>query len=120
MNLTQHSTDVALVVCAVILTLAVVLGRNLSVKIGSIHAELKPNGGKSTRDAIDNIGVAMKDVHRDLKDVHHRLDRLEQNTIVAPIAPVAPVLPVAPVAPVLPVLPIAPIPPIEPQHEVTP
>lgn len=92
MNMSQHSTDILLLLSGAVIVAAVVAGRSLSVKIGNIHAELKPNGGKSTRDAIERI-------EQHLKVVDARLDGLV-------VAPVLPVLPVAPVAPVLPVAPI--------------
>lgn len=41
--------------CVLLLIVAVVLGRRIELKIGSIHAELRPNGGSSTRDAIDRM-----------------------------------------------------------------
>ena len=38
-----------------VLLAAILLGRSISVQVGSIHAELKPNGGSSLRDAIDRV-----------------------------------------------------------------
>lgn len=50
------ATSPVLVVAALVVVLAiVVLGRRLDVKIGNIHAQLTPNGGKSLRDAIDRV-----------------------------------------------------------------
>lgn len=47
---------VALVIAGLVVVLAVViLGRRLDVKVGSIHAELRPNGGSSLRDALDRV-----------------------------------------------------------------
>lgn len=46
---------VCIVVAGVILVGAIFLGRSLKVDVGVIHAELKPNGGSSVRDAIDRI-----------------------------------------------------------------
>lgn len=48
--------------CVLLLIVAVVLGRRIELKIGSLHAELRPNGGSSTRDAVDRV-EAKVDAH---------------------------------------------------------
>lgn len=37
----------------VVLLAALLLGRRLEASIGSVHLELKPNGGSSFRDVVD-------------------------------------------------------------------
>lgn len=49
------ASPLALILAAVILLAAVLLGRRIDVRLGSVHAQLTPNGGKSMRDAIDRI-----------------------------------------------------------------
>ena len=40
---------------AAVLIVTILLGRRIEAKIGSVHFELKPNGGRTLRDAIDRI-----------------------------------------------------------------
>lgn len=40
---------------ALLLLAVIVLGRRIEVQIGGLHAELKPNGGSSLRDAVDRV-----------------------------------------------------------------
>ena len=49
------NSPVALIVGGVILLAVILLGRRIDVKVGSVHAQLTPNGGSSVRDAIDRI-----------------------------------------------------------------
>ena len=46
-----------IVVAGVILIGAILLGRSIKLDIMGVHAELKPNGGSSVRDAIDRIEI---------------------------------------------------------------
>jgi hypothetical protein len=58
---------VGVLLAAVVLLAVVVFGRRLDASIGRVHFELKPNGGKTLRDAID----------RRFDRVEDRLDVLE-------------------------------------------
>jgi hypothetical protein len=44
---------VGLILAAVVVVVALILGRRLEASIGSVHVELKPNGGSSFRDVVD-------------------------------------------------------------------
>lgn len=74
----------AMVVAGGIVIGAILLGRSLKVDVGVIHAELKPNGGSSFRDAMD----------KRFNSIEGRLDKLE----AAP-APQATAILVAPTPP---------------------
>lgn len=53
-------SPVVLVCGIVFLVVVAALGRRLDVRIGSVHAQLTPNGGSSVRDAIDRIETQAK------------------------------------------------------------
>ena len=73
----QHPVLATVVVIAcivatvVILVAALLLGRSLKLNIMGIHAELKPNGGSSVRDAVDRIEIVVRDAVK-------RIEKLEQ------------------------------------------
>lgn len=46
---------IAIICLAVVLVVCLVLGRRIDAKVGAIHFELNPNGGKTMRDAIDRL-----------------------------------------------------------------
>lgn len=48
---------VCILVAGAILIGAIMLGRSIKLDIMGVHAELKPNGGSSVRDAIDRIEI---------------------------------------------------------------
>lgn len=70
----------ALVGLLAVLVIAV-LGRRLSVTVGSVHAELTPNGGSSMRDAVNRIEAKADDALK-------RIKALEQAPSAAPVAAV--------------------------------
>jgi hypothetical protein len=47
--------DVMFIVAGVVLVFALLMGRRIEAKIGKIHFELNPNGGKTLRDAVDRL-----------------------------------------------------------------
>lgn len=47
--------EIAAVGVIVVVLVALVMGRRVSIAFGRLHAELVPNGGASLRDAIDRI-----------------------------------------------------------------
>jgi hypothetical protein len=54
-----------IIASAIVVVVALLMGRHLVVSVGSIKAELKPNGGSSMRDAIDRMEAATKvNAHR--------------------------------------------------------
>lgn len=57
MNLSDLSPDVALLALVGLIAVVViaVLGRSLSIGVGNVHAELKPNGGSSAKDQIARV-----------------------------------------------------------------
>lgn len=42
-------------IAAIVLVAVILTGRRITLKIGSVSAELQPNGGESLRDAINRI-----------------------------------------------------------------
>ncbi len=48
-------SPVAMLCITALLLAVVILGRRIELRIGSLHAELRPNGGSTLRDAIDRI-----------------------------------------------------------------
>lgn len=59
MSILSHPV-VAVEVGAVLLLLLaiVIIGRSLTLSVGSVKAELRPNGGSSLRDAVDRVEAA--------------------------------------------------------------
>jgi hypothetical protein len=49
------SSPVLILVGGVILLAAILLGRRIDVKLGSIHAQLTPNGGHTAKDQIARV-----------------------------------------------------------------
>lgn len=58
---------VVVVMCGAIVLGAILLGRSLKVDLMGVHAELKPNGGESFRDVMDQR----------FNQIEGRLDKLE-------------------------------------------
>jgi len=59
MSILSHPI-IAVEIGAVLILLLViaVIGRDLSISVGSVKAELHPNGGSSLRDAVDRVEAA--------------------------------------------------------------
>lgn len=55
------SSPLLLLVGGFVLLAAIVLGRRIDLRIGSMHAQLQPNGGSSLRDAVDRIEAKADD-----------------------------------------------------------
>lgn len=67
---TFAGSPVLVLVGGVLLLAAILLGRRIDVRLGSVHAQLMPNSGSSLRDAVDRIEATLTE-HGD------RLDNLE-------------------------------------------
>lgn len=50
-----QNSPAALLAIAVIAALVVLLGRRVEIRWGGLHAELRPNGGKSVKDRVDRV-----------------------------------------------------------------
>lgn len=59
----------------IVVLAAILLGRRLEASIGSVHLELKPNGGESFRDVVDKRFAALE---RHLKRLEQRITNHEQ------------------------------------------
>lgn len=67
-------------ICATLIILTVIFtGRKLSAKIGNVHFELTPNGGKSFRDEIQKD---LKEIRSNVGNLCTRVKKLE--SICAP------------------------------------
>lgn len=64
---------VALLCAAVVLVVCIVMGRRIEAKIGMVHFELNPNGGKTMRDAINRIERRITLVADRVTSVEHAL-----------------------------------------------
>jgi hypothetical protein len=91
--LTHPLVVVEIGIVAALVALFALLGRRVDLRLGKLHAELRPNGGTSTRDVIDRIE----------RKVDHTIERvavLEHATLaVVPPADAAPTVIVEPPPP---------------------
>lgn len=62
-----------LVLVAIVLVVCIVMGRRIEAKIGMVHFELKPNGGKTVRDAIDRHEKRLLGLEKAVKRIEKAL-----------------------------------------------
>jgi len=54
MDITDHHLLLlGVILAAIVIAIAVIMGRRIEASIGSVHFELQPNSGKSFRDVVD-------------------------------------------------------------------
>jgi hypothetical protein len=59
MNL-EHADNLTVGLIVLLLIVITLLGRHITLSIGGIKAELKPNGGASLRDVVDRVEMATR------------------------------------------------------------
>lgn len=73
------NSPLAILVGGGLLLAVILLGRRIDVRLGSVHAQLRPNGGSSLRDAVDRIEAKAD-------DAIERIERLEAAPQPPPVA----------------------------------
>lgn len=73
------NSPLAILVGGGLLLAVILLGRRIDVRLGSVHAQLRPNGGSSLRDAVDRIEAKAD-------DAIERIERLEAVPQPPPVA----------------------------------
>lgn len=53
--LSENAVLVGEVLIALVIIGAILLGRRIDARLGAVHFELQPNGGKTLRDSVDRI-----------------------------------------------------------------
>lgn len=72
------ANDVLVIAVTIVVVVALWRGRRLEVKIGSMHAQLSPNGGSSALDLIRKTNEAVEQINERV-EVLEALDRRDLN-----------------------------------------
>jgi hypothetical protein len=71
--------DSVLLATALVMAVAVLMGRRIEAKIGKVYFQLNPNGGKTLRDGLDRVEHIVKKLDRRLDSLELRTTTLEDH-----------------------------------------